>query len=237
MTDEQNYVSLSVADGSSMFAYTAIPQGQGPFPGLMLFQEAFGVNHHIRDLAGRFAAQGYVVIVPELYHRTAPKGFEGSYTDFASVMPHMQAVKNDQLEQDIRAAYDWLQNNPIVNKGHIACTGYCMGGRVSFLANAILPLRAAISYYGGGIAPALTDRAPSLHAPMLFFWGGLDAHIPQEQVTSIIDALKAAGRDFINVQISYADHGFFCDERASYHPKAAAEAWALTLAFLQQHIG
>jgi carboxymethylenebutenolidase len=237
MTNEQNYVSLSVADGSTMFAYTAIPQGQGPFPGLILFQEAFGVNHHIRDLAERFAGQGYVVIVPELFHRTAPKGFEGSYSDFASVAPHMEAIKDEQLEQDVRASFDWLQNNPLVKKDRIACTGYCMGGRVSFLANSILPLKAAISYYGGRIAPALIHRAPSLHAPMLFFWGGLDKHIPQEQITTVVDALKAAGKDCINVEISYADHGFFCDERGAYNPKAAAEAWALTLAFFDQNVG
>jgi len=237
MPNDQNYVSLPIADGSAMFAYTAIPQGAGPFPGLLLFQEAFGVNHHIRNLAERFAAQGYVVIAPELYHRTAPMGFEGSYTDFAAVGPHMQAVNDEQLEHDVRAAYDWLANNALVQKGNIASTGYCMGGRVSFLANSILPLKASISYYGGRIAPDLVKRAPSLHAPMLFFWGGLDKHIPHEQVASITTELKTAGKDFINVEISYADHGFFCDERASYHPKAAAEAWALTLAFLGQHLG
>jgi carboxymethylenebutenolidase len=234
MPNEQNYVALPIADGTSMYAYTAMPQGTGPFPGLMLFQEAFGVNHHIRSLADRFAAEGYIVIAPELFHRTAPKGFEGSYTDFSTVAPHMQAIKEGQLEMDVRATYEWLQTNALVKKDHIACTGYCMGGRVSFLANTILPLKAAISYYGGRIVPDLVKRAPLLHAPMLFFWGGLDKHIPREQIATITDELRKANKDFINVEISYADHGFFCDEKAAYNPKAAAEAWALTLAFLGQ---
>jgi carboxymethylenebutenolidase len=234
MSGSKNYVELPVADGTIMYAYTAQPSGKGLFPGLLLFQEAFGVNHHIRNLADRFAAEGYVVIAPELFHRTASRGFEGNYTDFTSVAPHMQALKEELTEQDVRSAYDWLQNNPNVQKGNIASTGYCMGGRVSFLANAILPLKAALSYYGGRIAPDLVKRAPSLHAPMLFFWGGLDKHIPAEQISAVMGELKAAGKNFINVEISYADHGFFCDEKASYNPKAAAEAWALTLSFLQQ---
>jgi len=237
MPNEQNYVSLSVADGTTMFAYTAVPAGQGPFPGLILFQEAFGVNSNIRNLADRFAAEGYVVIAPELFHRTAPKGFEGSYTDFAAIAPHFAGINDELLGHDARAAFDWLQNNPLVRKGDIASTGYCMGGRASFLANSLLPLKAAISYYGGRIAPDLVKRAPSLHGPMLFFWGGLDKHIPHEHVETVTGELKAAGKHFINVEISYADHGFFNEEKPVYNPDAAAEAWALTLAFLKQHTG
>jgi carboxymethylenebutenolidase len=108
-----------------------------------------------------------------------------------------------------------------------------MGGRVSFLANALLPLRAAASYYGGGIAPALLDRAPSLHAPMLFFWGELDQHIPPEQRSAITSALKAAGKRYVNVEFSHAGHGFNCDERSSFEPRASREAWAMVLEFFK----
>ena len=97
-------------------------------------------------------------------------------------------------------------------------------------------LRAAISFYGGSIAPALLPRAANLHAPMLFFWGGLDKHIPQEQIRSVIDAVKAAGKPYINVEISDADHGFFCDARPSYNPVAAKEAWSLVTEFLEAHV-
>src|SRR5271156_6055577 len=85
-------VELTVADGTRMSAYVARPEQADLHPGLILLQEAFGVNHHIRSVAERFAAEGYVVIAPELFHRTAPPGFEGSYTDFPSVMPHLKAV-------------------------------------------------------------------------------------------------------------------------------------------------
>ena len=178
------------SDGTSMNAYVATPAEGGKLPGLLVFQEAFGVNPHIRDVTERFAKQGYVAIAPELFHRTAP-GFEGSYTDFPAVMPHMQALTPDGLIADAQAAFDWLQKNPRVLPNATASVGFCMGGRVSFLANSALPLKAAISFYGGGIAPALLPRVPQIHGPMLFFWGGLDAHIPPDQIRSVIDAMKA----------------------------------------------
>ena len=108
-----------------------------------------------------------------------------------------------------------------------------MGGRVSFVANTILPIKAAVSYYGGRIAPDLIKKADLLHAPMLFFWGGLDKHIPKEQIAAVTDGLTASGKPFINTVISYGDHGFFNDDKASYSEQASKEAWALTLAFLK----
>lgn len=228
-------VTLEVADGTSMNAYTARPAEEGKFPGMLVFQEAFGVNAHIRDITERIAREGYVAIAPELYHRTAP-GFEGSYTDIASVMPHMQAMKEESAVQDIRAAYVWLKSNAQVAAGLIASIGFCMGGRMSFLACSTLPLRASISFYGGGIAPGYLPRAANLSAPILFFWGGLDKHITTEQIRTLMDELNRIGKPHINVEISDADHGFFCDARASYNPVAAALAWTLSLKFLDVHV-
>lgn len=237
MSDSKNYVTLKVDDGSTMRAYTAIPaKNSHPAPGMLVFQEAFGVNSHIREIAERFCAEGFVTIAPELYHRTG-QGFESGYTDFESVRPHMQAVTTEGLEADIRASFQWLKSNPAVRPDHIVSIGFCMGGRVSFLANSILPLKASASFYGGGIAPGLIPRAADLHGPMLFFWGGLDKHIPREQTQSVAKALDEAGKPYINVDISYADHGFFCNERASYQPQAAREAQALTLAFFHNNLG
>jgi len=225
-------VSLKVADGTVMNAYVAAPGGAEKYPGLLVFQEAFGVNAHIRDVAGRFAKLGYIAIAPELFHRTAP-GFEGSYTDFPAVMPHMQALTPEGLGADAQAAFNWLQNSPRVIPNCTSSVGFCMGGRVSFIANSVLPLKAAISFYGGGIAPALLSRASQLHAPMLFFWGGLDTHIPPEQVKSVIDAVREAKKVYVNVEFSDANHAFFCDARASYNESAAKQAWDLSKRFLE----
>jgi carboxymethylenebutenolidase len=228
--------TLTVADGSSMQAFVAQPEEKGSFPGMLVFQEAFGVNAHIRDVTQRIAREGYVAIAPELFHRSAAPGLEVRYDDFPSAMPHMKALTEQGLSDDIRATYEWLRDSTHVVPDRIGSIGFCMGGRVSFLANATIELRAAISFYGGGIAPALLPHAANLHAPMLFFWGGLDKHIPQDQIRSAIDAVKAAGKPYINVEISDADHGFFCDARPSYNPVAAKEAWSLVVSFLEAHV-
>ncbi len=228
--------TLAVADGSSMQAFVARPEEKGSFPGMLVFQEAFGVNAHIRDVAQRIAREGYVAMASELFHRSAAPGLEVRYDDFPSAMPHMKALTEQGLSDDVRASYEWLRDSSHVVPDRIGSIGFCMGGRVSFLANATIELRAAISFYGGSIAPALLPRAANLHAPMLFFWGGLDKHIPQDQIRSVIDAVKAAGKPYINVEISDADHGFFCDARPSYNPVAAKEAWSLVTSFLEAHV-
>jgi carboxymethylenebutenolidase len=226
-------VQLKVAGSSPMQAYVARPESNGPNPGLIVFQEAFGVNAHIRDVTERFAEQGYVAIVPELFHRTAPAGFEASYSDFPAIRPHMQAVTAEAAEADIRATYDWLHSNSQVKRDNISCVGFCMGGRVSFIADSIVPLHTAVSFYGGGIAPDLLDRAAFLHAPILLVWGGLDKHITPELRRSVVDAVAAQHKPYVNAEFSQADHGFFCDQRSAYEPKSARQAWALTLEFLR----
>jgi carboxymethylenebutenolidase len=226
-------VTLKVSDRTEMNAYMASPGESGSHPGLLVFQEAFGVNEHIRDVTRRFAGQGFVAIAPELFHRTAPPGFEGSYSDFASARPHMKAMTTEGAIADAKAAFEWLKAQRDVSENDISSAGYCMGGRISFLANSALPLRRAVSYYGGNIAPALLDRAASLHGPMLFFWGGLDKHIPPEQREQVIDALKQNRKKYVNVEISDADHAFFCDARPAYNARASQLAWVLTLEFLK----
>ena len=226
----QERVELSVSDGTRMSAYVAKPRDHDAYAGIIVLQEAFGVNSHIRNVTDRLAREGYIAIAPELYHRTAP-GFEGDYGDFAAVSPHMKAMTIPGAEADLRAAYGWLESQKSIKK--IFSVGFCMGGRMSYLANSILPLSKAVSFYGGGIAPDLLDRAPNLHGRMLFFWGGLDKHITAEKRRAVADALTAAGKQFVNVEFSNADHGFFCDERAAYQPQAAKEAWALMQEFLK----
>jgi len=230
------YVSLRVSDGTVMSAYVARPSSPGKHPGLMLFQEAYGVNAHIRDVADRFAKAGYVTIAPELFHRTGP-GFEGSYTDFDTTRPHFSALTPAGIEADIRASFEWLRSDSGTFPERIFCTGYCMGGRVSFIANSIVPVRAAASFYGGGIAPANLERVPRLNAPMLFFWGGRDKHIGPDTIAAVTGALRAAGKPFVNVEISDAEHGFFCDARAAYNRTAAVQAWGLLLTFLRENGG
>ena len=238
MNPKTEYVNLAASDGTSLRAYVAHPEGK-PRAGLLVFQEAFGVNSHIRDVTGRFAREGYLSISPELFHRSGP-GFEAGYTNFAEVMPHMQALTDAGLAADIKAAYQWLKNGEAKDLP-VGATGYCMGGRTSIHAAITVPLQCAISYYGGGIGPSpmfpsLVDRLKDLNAPTLYFWGGLDAHIGPEAVNAVTKALDEAKKDYVNVVFSKADHGFFCDARASYNAVAAKQAWSLTLEFFNVHL-
>ncbi|MCL5020522.1 MAG: dienelactone hydrolase family protein [Bacteroidetes bacterium] len=221
MSDRKNFVEMRVADGTTMSAYVARPQGAETHPGIMVFQEAFGVNPYIRDVADRFAKEGFTAIAPELFHRTG-SGFEGSYTDFQATQPHVSRLTNEGLEADIRATHEWLSKDSQTDAQKIFSAGFCMGVRVSF--------------YGGGIAQGLLDRSKNLHGPVLLFWGGLDKHILPEHTRAVEDAIRAAGKEFGSVTFSYADHGFFCDQRASYNEKASKQAWPMTLEFLKYHL-
>jgi carboxymethylenebutenolidase len=225
------WVDLRADDGTSLRAFVARPDGPAPTRGLLVFQEAFGVNAHIRDVAGRFAAEGFLAIAPELFHRTAP-GFDCAYTDFPQAMPQLQAITEQGLDADIRAAHGWLAREGV--GGNCAAVGYCLGGRAAFVANSGVPLKAAASYYGGRLPPLIT-RASNLSGPMLFFWGGLDHHIPEADREAVVSGVRDAGKVFVNVVFSNADHGFFCDARASYDPAAAAQAWSLTKTFLDTY--
>jgi carboxymethylenebutenolidase len=227
-------IKLKVSDGTEMQAYVSKPAELKPLAGIVVFQEAFGVNAHIRTVTDRFAEQGYLSVAPELFHRSAQPGFEGAYDNFPVVMPHLKALTDPGTEADAKAAFEWLQSQGVKN---IGCVGFCMGGRVSYLSNSTLPYKAAVSYYGGGIGtPDYLVRAKDQKAPLLLHWGGLDQHILPEQIRAAEDALRASHKYFINVVYSHADHGFNCDARPSYNADAAKLAWGSTLGFFSQHL-
>lgn len=241
MTDtnpiESSRVALAVEDGTEMSAYVSYPASVGPRPGIMLFHDAFGVNHHLRALADRYAGLGFAAIAPELFHRTSP-GFERSALVLDEVMPIIESLTTEGLVADASAAYNWLASAGGASAERVAAVGFCMGGRTTFIVNGALPLAAAICYYGGGIAPALLDVAPSLHGPHLFIWGGEDSGIPPQQRRAVADALHAAGRQFVDVVFSGCNHGFSNEgwpER--YNPAAARQSWALGSAFLEDALG
>ena len=189
------------------------------------------MNSHIRDVTDRFAKAGFLAIAPELFHRSAP-GFESGYVDMNPGFEQAKKMTRAGMEADAQASYNWLRQHGVA-ADRVSAVGYCRGGHVSFLANGKIPLRSAISYYGGGIDTIL-DAAPDQHGPILFFWGGKDSHITPEIRDKVIAAMRKAKKEFINVEFAAADHGFFCDARASFNEKAARESWALTLAFLKR---
>ena len=228
------HVEIKVDDGTTMLAWYARPVGQAAKRGILVFPEIFGVNEHIRDVTNRYAAAGFAALSPELFHRTAPPKWECGYTDFPPAMAHMQAVQEPSLESDVKATYAWLKTNSPAGSS-IACVGFCMGGHTSFLANSAVPLTAAVSYYGGNM-PSLLHRTSQLSAPMLLLWGELDQHIPAEHRNQVTTAMREAGKEYVNMVFSNADHGFFCDARQSYEPSAARLSWDTVQSFLNARL-
>jgi carboxymethylenebutenolidase len=229
-------VTLKVDDGTETRAFIARPSGAGPHPGLIVIMEALGVNAQIRSVARRYADQGFLAIAPDMFHR-AETNFESSVLDWERLMPLIKSLTTDSLVFDTRAAYAWLVSQPNVDRSKIAAVGFCLGGRAAYLANSELPLAASISYYGGGIAQHLLDRAPRLHGPQLLFWGGKDANITPEHTRAVVDALRAAGKTFVTVEFSDANHGFFNEQVAErYNEFAAEESWAIAVRFLRDSL-
>ena len=235
MTITTTTESVRLGNGE-MNLFIARPES-GQAPALMVIQEAFGVTDHIKDVTKRFAEQGYLAVAPELFHRTAPAGFTAPYGgDFSALQPHFQALTPEHLTEDVRATHEWIVQDKQWDKIHAGSIGFCLGGRVSLVANATLPLRCAVSFYGGA-PPNLEQTVRNQHGPVLFFWGGLDAHQTPELRRGVVDAMTKAGKQFTNVEISDANHGFFRDvSPAVYNPNAARQAWALTLSFLSTYL-
>jgi carboxymethylenebutenolidase len=227
-TIETQRVELPTADGP-MHAYVA-QSASAPVaaPGIIVFQEAFGVNPHIRDVTERFAKLGFVAIAPELFHRTGD-GVEIAYGDMAAVKPHREKLSPASVAEDAKAAFTWLAAH--ADPHRVAAIGFCMGGMAAYVANANLALSAAISFYGLGPL----ELAEQQHAPILMFWGGKDQHITTVDQRAVSDSLTAAGRVHEQVTFSQAGHAFFCDARASYEPAAATQSWALVQAFLKAY--
>lgn len=232
----KNDVPLSTKDGTTMQAYVAYPSGASSLPGILVFQEAFGVNAHIRDVTERIAAEGYYAIAPELFHRTADKGFTASYTDFDSVREHIRTLTTEGLSDDITTTYKFMTRQEEVDESRTGSIGFCMGGRVSFLAASILPLKATACFYGGDLTAMAGERVKDISAALLLCWGRQDKNIPPEMRQRITQTLDEQEKDYANVVFSKAGHAFFCDARAGYHQPSALESWALLKAFWQVHI-
>jgi carboxymethylenebutenolidase len=235
MADKEIHTSsISVRNEDlQIAAYLARPVDEGSYPVVVVLQEVFGINSHIRDVTERIAKEGYVTIAPALFQRTAP-GFEAGYTDrdIEIGRSYAQKTKASELLGDIQAAIDYLKSQPQVKRDAIGCIGFCFGGHVAYLAATLPDMRATASFYGagmttrtpGGGAPTVT-RTPEIGGTLYAFFGLEDKSIPAEQVDQIeaeLDKNKISHKVF---RYDRAGHGFFCDQRASYNPQAAADAW------------
>ena len=207
--------------------------------GVVVIQEAFGVNDHIEDVCRRFAAEGYLAVAPHLFHRTGDPKL--GYTDMAEVFPHMRGLTAEGVLADVDAALAHLQASGI-SAAKTGVVGFCMGGTVTLIVAAERPVGAGVTFYGGGVTegrfgfPALVDEAPKLQAPWLGLFGDLDQGIPVDQVEQLRAAAASSSQPTEVVRYAEAGHGFHCDQRESYHESSARDAWTRTLAWFDQHL-
>jgi carboxymethylenebutenolidase len=218
-------IELTAADGHKLGAYRADPAGK-PRGALVVIQEIFGVNSHIKQMADGYAADGYLAIAPALFDRVQ-KNVDLGYSpeDIAKGREIRGKVSNDMALKDTEAAI-----KAAAGAGKVGIVGYCWGGLVTWLAAAKLPgLSAAVPYYGGGILDN-ADLQPKV--PLMGHFGDKDQHIPVEGVKKLAEKHKQH-----QIFIYSADHGFNCDQRGSYNAPAAQQARARTLEFLRKHLG
>jgi carboxymethylenebutenolidase len=229
---------LSTTDGP-MPTYEAKPDGDAR-GGIVVVQEAFGVTRHIEEIAERLAAAGWHAVAPALFHREGSPVFE--YDDLASVMPAMKGLSAAGISADLDGAFAHLHDAgwPAGRQGIV---GFCMGGSVTFDAAVDRALGAAVTFYGGGISegrfgnPPPLERAAELKTPWLGLYGDLDTSIPALEVEALREVADGARVPTEVVRYPDANHGFNCNDRpAVYHPGAASDAWARTLAWFDAYI-
>lgn len=230
--------------GLVLDAYLAQPKLSGAYPSVVVLQEVFGVNGHIRAVTERLAQVGFVAIAPALFQRTAP-GLDLGYSeaDLALGRQHKDQTTAPQLLSDIQACVDYLDQLPSVRRDGVGVLGFCFGGHVAYLAATLPTVKATAVFYGAGI-PVFTPgggeptlrRTPEIHGTLYAFFGTDDPLIPLEQIEAVETALKAAG-DRHRVFRYAAGHGFCCDQRADYNAAACQDAWQKALALFHQQLG
>jgi carboxymethylenebutenolidase len=219
------WIELKPEGAGPIRAWRADPVS-APRGGIVVIQEIFGVNSHIREVTDRFAAEGYLAVAPAIFEHVEPN-FETGYDADARTrgMAIAGKIDREQVLRDVAAAIEVAKQG-----GKVAIVGFCLGGTVAWSAAGRLSgLSAAVGYYGGGII-GLKDLKPKV--PTLLHFGEKDQHIPVAGVKEV-----AAAHPDVEVHIYPADHGFNCDHRESYDAPSAARAWTRTIEFLKKHVG
>ncbi len=221
--------------GGTFSGFFAAPQGGGPVPGVVVIQEIFGVNSHMRDMCQRFANAGYAALSPDLFHSVGPD-IQLGYTpdDIAKGREIRGKLDNDKVLEDVRATFDALRARPETKGKKVGVTGYCWGGFVTYMAACRFKPAATSAYYGGGIVNVLKE-ADKISAPIQFHFGEKDPGIPMAEV----DQIKANMKSRANAEVFVypnADHGFNCNDRKSYQEAAAKLAWQRTMQLFGKHL-
>jgi len=231
---DRTMIFIAATDGGTFKGYLATPES-GSGPGLILLPEIFGVNRHIRELADRYAEEGYVVLAPDLFWRMEP-GIQLGYSedDLKAGFGYYQRFDVDQAVLDIGAALSTMRANPACI-GKVAAIGFCLGGKLAYLSAARLPIDAAVGYYGVGIEENLAE-ARAVSCPIALHFASEDKFVSATARTAIKQAL--AENDQAEIYVYHgADHAFNNRERDTYHHPSASLAHSRTIGFLRRAIG
>ena len=241
----QGYDEQEGAESQDMAMYVSypLPSVGTNFPTIIVAQEAFGVTRHIEKVCDRFAQEGFVAVAPALFHREHPNP-KLPYGD-PTIQRYMGALRGDDIIEDINQVIIWTQSDQFrrTNNQKIGIVGYCMGGRVAYLAaTSCTGVDASVVYYGGNILNPLgdgltpIDLTSQIGCPVMGNFGGQDANPSTDDVATIDAALTAAGVSHDFKSYPDAGHGFNCDERDSWNEAAASDALARSIAFFNQHL-
>jgi carboxymethylenebutenolidase len=221
--------------------YYVTPTGTGKFPAVIVLMEAFGVNDWCKGICNRLAGAGFAAIAPDFY-----RGAVYSYTDMQGAIGKLKSLKDDGVMSDVGKSIEYLAQRAEVNASGIGVIGFCMGGRYTFLSNAVYPsqIKAAVAFYGGGIdnpadpvgRKSLLNRVETMQAPIMLMYGAEDKSIAADEHSRVSAALSKAKKRYILNLFPKAGHGFMSDRRDSYSPEAATEAWLMTTGFLKQNL-
>lgn len=237
MTTEPRYEPITTPEGDTFDAYCAVP-ASGSGPGILLFQEIFGINDNMRGLADKLADEGYVVLVPDMFWRIERRFERKDESGMAEAFAIMQQLDFETAAEDIASTHAHLLQMTECT-GKIGAVGFCLGGSLAFAAAGRSQvdgegIDAAVSYYGSGNNDLL-GLLPSVDCPMLFHYGAEDPFIPEEEIVEVEQAVAA--RADITVHRYAAGHAFSnWDAPSMYQEAAATEAWARTLAFFATHL-
>lgn len=224
-----SHVDLNV-NGDGAYAYVARPDDDATYPGVVLVQEWWGIEPHVRDLAQKLAAEGFVVAVPDLYH-----GRIVTEPDEAMKMAMLLRQNIDRASQEIIGALETLKAMPDVEPKKLGLIGFCLGGTLTYIIAArYRNLGAVVPFYAGGYDPTPADVA-KVSAPILAVYGSRDQSIPVTRVEAIERMYRDAGKD-ITVRIYDAGHAFLNPDHGAGNPEAAADAWPRAVNFLRQHL-
>ena len=237
---EAGEVTIPTPDGQ-MPGYRAMPEGNGPFPTVLVVQEIFGVHEHIKDLCRRLAKAGYFAVAPELYAR---QGDVSKLTDIQKIISEVVSkVPDAQVIGDLDATVEWAKKSGKANTDKLAITGFCWGGRIVWLYAAHNPkLKAGVAWYGRlvGADDPLHPKQPvelaaNLKAPVLGLYGGADTGIPAASIDTMREALKASPQPTEIIVYPNTPHGFNADYRPSYRKQEAEDGWKRMLAWFKKY--